>query len=175
MASLAPNPYSPYADADPKTRHIFASPIFFGLPDPGVLAPTACEAMAVVPEEQLTTTGPDAELPEGLCQICVNVMQGGEAPARPVSNCRECECFTDHDGLCAVCRQEKHEEWWPTRAGEQSAVEASEICGKCKQPFDPADTRFDGRARYHLTPYCRGCVSRCHDTEIADHRCVICA
>ncbi|MFE2967541.1 hypothetical protein ACFXKC_28485 [Streptomyces sp. NPDC059340] len=60
-------------------------------------------------------------------------------------------------------------------AAEQPAVEASEACGKCKQPFDPSDTRFDGRARYHLTPYCRGCVDRCHDTEIADHRCVICA
>ncbi|MFK0018238.1 hypothetical protein [Streptomyces sp. NPDC090798] len=62
-----------------------------------------------------------------------------------------------------------------TAAAEQSAVAASESCGKCKQPFDPADTRFDGRARYHLTPYCRGCVDRCHDNEIADHRCVICA
>jgi hypothetical protein len=60
-------------------------------------------------------------------------------------------------------------------AEEQPAVEESEACGKCKQPFDPADTRFDGRARYHLTPYCRACVDRCHDTEIADHRCVICA
>lgn len=60
-------------------------------------------------------------------------------------------------------------------AVEQPAVEASEACGKCRQPFDPADTAFDGRARYHLTPYCRGCVDRCHDTEIADHRCVICA
>lgn len=59
-----------------------------------------------------------------------------------------------------------------TPAVEQPAAEA---CGKCKQPFDPADTRFDGRARYYLTPYCRGCVDRCHDTEIADHRCVICA
>ncbi|MEU0207392.1 hypothetical protein [Streptomyces canus] len=54
-----------------------------------------------------------------------------------------------------------------------AAVE--ETCGKCRQPFDPADTRFDGRARYHETPYCRGCVDRCHDNEIADHRCVICA
>jgi hypothetical protein len=52
---------------------------------------------------------------------------------------------------------------------------AAEACGKCKRPFDPADTRFDGRARYHLTPYCRGCVDRCHDNESADHRCVICA
>jgi hypothetical protein len=57
---------------------------------------------------------------------------------------------------------------------EQPAAVESEVCGKCRQPFDPADTRFDGHARYHLTPYCRGCVDRCHDNEIADHRCVIC-
>jgi len=58
---------------------------------------------------------------------------------------------------------------------DQPVVDASERCGKCKQPFDPDDKRFDGLARYYLTPYCRGCVDRCHDTEIADHRCVICA
>ncbi|MFF7067338.1 hypothetical protein [Streptomyces pseudovenezuelae] len=58
---------------------------------------------------------------------------------------------------------------------ETPAAVAEEACGKCRQPFDPADTRFDGRARYHETPYCRGCVDRCHDNEIADHRCVICA
>ncbi|MFG2372592.1 hypothetical protein ACGFY9_14075 [Streptomyces sp. NPDC048504] len=51
---------------------------------------------------------------------------------------------------------------------------AAGVCGKCKKPFDPADTAFDGRAQYAATPYCRGCVDRCRDTEIADHRCVIC-
>lgn len=56
-----------------------------------------------------------------------------------------------------------------------AAVEASEACGKCRQPFDSTDTRFDGHARFYLTPYCRSCVDACHDTEIADHRCVICA
>ncbi|WP_020141160.1 hypothetical protein [Streptomyces sp. 351MFTsu5.1] len=53
--------------------------------------------------------------------------------------------------------------------------QAAESCGKCRTPFDPADTRFDGHARYAETPYCRRCVDFCHDTEIADHRCVICA
>jgi hypothetical protein len=70
------------------------------------------------------------------------------------------------------------DDFCPEHAGspdeEQPAVDASERCAKCKQPFDPADTAFDGRARYHLTPYCRGCVDLCHDTESADHRCVIC-
>jgi hypothetical protein len=60
-------------------------------------------------------------------------------------------------------------------AEEQPAVAESETCGKCKQPFDPADTRFDGRGRYASTPWCRGGVDRCHDNESADHRCVICA
>ncbi len=54
------------------------------------------------------------------------------------------------------------------------APEPSAACGKCKTPFDPADTRFDGRARHGQTPFCRGCVDRCHDNEIADHRCAVC-
>lgn len=59
-------------------------------------------------------------------------------------------------------------------AEEQLAIDASERCGKCRQPFNPADTAFDGCARYHLTPYCRGCVDRCHESTDAFHRCVIC-
>ncbi|WP_328436955.1 hypothetical protein OHA71_06605 [Streptomyces sp. NBC_00444] len=51
----------------------------------------------------------------------------------------------------------------------------AEACGKCKQPFDDADARFDGKAQKAGTPYCRRCVDLCHDNEIADHRCVICA
>jgi hypothetical protein len=58
--------------------------------------------------------------------------------------------------------------------GELTASELAQ-CGKCRQPFDPTDARFDGRAQHKLTPFCRSCVDRCHDTEIADHRCVICA
>lgn len=61
---------------------------------------------------------------------------------------------------------------------EHPAVEeqpTATACGKCKRPFDPADMRFDGHAQYRKTPYCRGCVDHCRDTEIADHRCVICA
>ncbi|MFF3643421.1 hypothetical protein [Streptomyces sp. NPDC002564] len=60
-------------------------------------------------------------------------------------------------------------------AGYDGDVEEQPACAKCRTPFDPADTRFDGRARHYDTPYCRGCVDRCHDNEIADHRCVICA
>jgi hypothetical protein len=52
---------------------------------------------------------------------------------------------------------------------------AKDACGYCRRPFDPTDTRWDGRARHGDTPWCRACVDRCHDTEIADHRCPVCA
>jgi hypothetical protein len=48
-------------------------------------------------------------------------------------------------------------------------------CGKCRTPFDPTDARFwDSRRRYRATPWCCSCVDRCHDSESADHACVIC-
>jgi hypothetical protein len=54
-------------------------------------------------------------------------------------------------------------------------AECSSTCGKCRRPFDPADTRFDGAAEDRSTPgYCRSCVDRCHDGD-SDHRCPICA
>lgn len=48
-------------------------------------------------------------------------------------------------------------------------------CAKCKTPFDADDPRYPGRARYYNTPYCRSCTDRCEETEIADHRCMVCA
>lgn len=60
-------------------------------------------------------------------------------------------------------------------AGYDEDVEARPACAKCRTPFDPADPRSDGRSQYPGRPYCRICVNRCHDTEIADHRCIICA
>ncbi|MFI0894872.1 hypothetical protein [Streptomyces sp. NPDC020983] len=58
---------------------------------------------------------------------------------------------------------------------EDPEAPAGTACAACRRPFDPADTRFDGHARHRDTPYCRACVDRCHDNEIADHRCPICA
>ena len=55
-----------------------------------------------------------------------------------------------------------------------TAVEPA-ACGKCRRPFVSAVTGFEVHARYAASPYCRGCVDACHDNEIADHRCVICA
>jgi len=116
MTTVAPNPHSPYANANPEYRHIFPSPIFFPTPNPGVLAPAACELMAVVPAD-LIETEPGAALPDGLCPDCVAVMQGGAPPKHPSSRCGECDAATWHGALCALCRQEKHDEWWPTREG----------------------------------------------------------
>ncbi|MEU4348279.1 hypothetical protein [Streptomyces sp. NPDC023838] len=62
-----------------------------------------------------------------------------------------------------------------TKEHHMPDTEEPAACAKCRQPFDPDDARFDGHARYSLTPYCRRCIDRCHDTESADHRCVICA
>jgi hypothetical protein len=111
MTTIAPNPHSPYASAAPDVRHIFASPTFFPDPNPGVLALTACEGMAVVAEE-LVQTEPGAPLPDGLCPACVTVMEGGEPPKRESSQCGECGSATWHGVLCALCRQDKHEAWW---------------------------------------------------------------
>ncbi|GAB2960714.1 hypothetical protein [Streptomyces heilongjiangensis] len=46
-------------------------------------------------------------------------------------------------------------------------------CRRCSTPFDPADTRHDGRARHGDTPWCRWCVDGCHDGG-AEHVCLIC-
>lgn len=63
------------------------------------------------------------------------------------------------------------------RPAESQSVPAGQHeesrCAKCAMRFDPADTSFEGRAQHRDTPFCNGCVSRCHDTEIADHWCSV--
>ncbi|MEU7431056.1 hypothetical protein AB0B07_09390 [Streptomyces sioyaensis] len=59
-----------------------------------------------------------------------------------------------------------------TRKGE--STRDAETCGRCRRPFDPTDTRFDGRARYRDTPFCGGCIDRCHESTDAGHRCPVC-
>lgn len=48
-----------------------------------------------------------------------------------------------------------------------------QVCGRCRKPFDPTDTRFDGRARYGETPWCRSCVDNCHESQV-EHACPVC-
>jgi hypothetical protein len=61
-----------------------------------------------------------------------------------------------------------------THTGE-STPQPVDACGRCKKPFDPTDTRWDGHARHRDTPFCRSCVDRCHESTDAFHRCPICA
>lgn len=55
----------------------------------------------------------------------------------------------------------------------EAAERAKNQCKRCRKPFDPADTAFDGHARYRDTPHCRACVDNCHEGS-AEHVCVIC-
>ena len=121
---ITPNPYSPYANADPEHRHLI--PSLFGIgPESGVLALTGCDRMAVVPEEPLrdataAVVGGDlASLPEGLCPSCVAMASSGEEPVPARSQeCRECGSLGSQGEWCALCRQDLHDAWWATRASE---------------------------------------------------------
>jgi hypothetical protein len=118
---LTPNPYSPYADADPQYRHLV--PGLFGIAPPeGVLTIAACGLMTVVPGGDLGDAT-DAlidhrfdDLPEGLCPRCIGVATGreGEISGAPTT-CEECGTTTRHARWCALCRQELHDQWWPNR------------------------------------------------------------
>lgn len=64
----------------------------------------------------------------------------------------------------------------PAPAEVQPAAPAdatADACAKCHGLFDPADQTYDGPAPFPATPFCRGCIARCHDTEIADHWCAV--
>lgn len=120
MTAIEPNPHSPYADAAPDARHLIPG-FRFAPPTPGSLAPTGCDRLAVVPTEELRTVGEEGNtFPAGICDTCIRAwyaaLRGEELPNdRPATDCRECGSTTRHDGLCVLCRQEKHDEWWPTR------------------------------------------------------------
>ncbi|PBC71538.1 hypothetical protein BX265_6148 [Streptomyces sp. TLI_235] len=122
MDRVDPNPPSPYATAHPDYRHIIPG-FFLATPMPGVLSPTACGALAVVPA-QLTDTRAVEVLPDGLCPVCVLVVTGddtNEAAPLPARPCSECGSETVHDDLCALCRAELHEEWRDSQAEQADA------------------------------------------------------
>ncbi|MFI6491258.1 hypothetical protein [Streptomyces sp. NPDC050564] len=76
------------------------------------------------------------------------------------------------DYLVTAVGEALHEEM--QRAAAVPAVDASEACGNCRQPFDPTDTRFDGQARSGNRPFCRRCVDRCHESTDFAHECAVC-
>lgn len=60
------------------------------------------------------------------------------------------------------------------RAADAAAADALSRCGRCRTPFDPADTRHDGHAQHADTPFCRRCTDRCHESSDAFHVCPVC-
>jgi hypothetical protein len=116
---IAPNPFSPYANADPDLRHAF--PSFFGaLPNPGVLTVTGCRRMAVVPESTPRDVLDEiaaGRLPQGMCPVCMKAATEGEQgiSSLPAQKCQECEGGSSQGAQCALCRQELHDIWWATR------------------------------------------------------------
>ncbi|MEU7155123.1 hypothetical protein [Streptomyces chrestomyceticus] len=83
------------------------------------------------------------------------------------------------DGHIANTLGDEHIEW-DRAAGRWRLVHDGEdapetpACARCRQPFDPSDTRFDGRARHHGGPFCRRCVGACRYATDPFHRCVVC-
>jgi len=112
---ITPNPPSEWATADPDTRHLLPS-LFGALPSPGLLSPTACGELAVVPEETLRDMA-GGSLPPGLCPRCIAHVNGAGGPdLRPRSAC-ECGSQTPHAGLCVLCRQDAQEKALAEAAG----------------------------------------------------------
>lgn len=73
--------------------------------------------------------------------------------------------------VAAVCQA------WAADLDQRAALgpDAPATCGRCERPFDPADTRWDGTARYRATAWCRSCVDRCHESADVAHTCPVCA
>jgi len=120
LSRVAPNPYSPFADADPQLRHLFPVPAFISVPPvPGSLALTGCSRLAMVPWD-VTEAPAREELPEGTCPLCARPMREGnpQPDQRPVAACHRCLAPTRHDGLCALCRVTMHEHWQVEQAAD---------------------------------------------------------
>lgn len=59
----------------------------------------------------------------------------------------------------------------PVVPADATATDAS--CKKCGRTFVDDGKFVDSAARFGQTPFCRTCVGRCGDSEIADHWCEI--
>jgi hypothetical protein len=132
---IPPNPHSPYATADPDLRHLIPS-LFGILPNPGGLTLTACERMAVVPDGTLgdatdaLAESRAADLPPGLCPICVGAVTGESVPGKQgPDTCRECGSGSSQGEWCALCRQELHDEWCEEQARRPVRIQRRRSAG----------------------------------------------
>ncbi|MFE9921599.1 hypothetical protein ACFYQA_08450 [Streptomyces sp. NPDC005774] len=78
------------------------------------------------------------------------------------------------DYLVTAVGEALHEQMQRAATVPAAEEKPAGACGQCRQSFDPSDTRFDGKAQQTGTPYCRGCVDRCHESTDAFHVCAIC-
>jgi len=114
--AVPPNPYSPYATADPDTRHLFPIPPELGPPTPGTLLFAGCHGLAVVPDDPIEIDPATEQLPHGLCMPCVDSLRGlAHTDTRPLTDCRVCCHITRNNSLCATCRATAHHLWQDTR------------------------------------------------------------
>ncbi|MFE0376210.1 hypothetical protein ACFW1M_11600 [Streptomyces inhibens] len=97
-----------------------------------------------------------------------------EADERIAALAQDYECDPGRGDAREVLRRMADAAGRDTPAGGESALDDADTCGRCRCPFDPADTRFDGRARHRETPFCRGCVDACHESTDACHECAVC-
>lgn len=61
----------------------------------------------------------------------------------------------------------------PAQQPVAPAGATAEACKRCGRTFVEDGKFVDSAAQYLDFPYCKTCVDRCHDTEIADHWCEI--
>ncbi|MFG2618013.1 hypothetical protein ACGFXC_10335 [Streptomyces sp. NPDC048507] len=59
------------------------------------------------------------------------------------------------------------------RQSVREAKAGTAVCAKCATPFEDDGKFLDSARRSAETPFCRACVDHCHDSEIADHVCVV--
>lgn len=110
MKTVPPNPYSPYATANPAERHLFRTIV--GPPSAGALLHTCCDGLAVVPEDVIELDPAAEQLPDGVCATCVAVFRGLTVPIAKVETaCVECGTITILNHLCALCRSQAHLLW----------------------------------------------------------------
>lgn len=115
---IDPNPFSPFATADPAARHIFPGPPPLR---PGALLIAICNELAVVPD--VLSDAATTPLPDNICGLCLGVVDGLVLATPEYSEeCTGCGGSTVYGGLCAACRQRAHDEWRDDPDGHEAAA-----------------------------------------------------
>lgn len=126
--TVTPNPYSPFATADPSLRHIIpVLRLLNAAPIAGGLSTTGCGQLAVVPADVIEVR-PGHPFPAIACRACIAAMNADriDNPAAERLPCSNCESLTPYPGLCILCRQERHDAWWTEQAHADAAQRAEE-------------------------------------------------